>query len=979
MTVPVIEIPSVPDLRALPQWRYRRDLPASFPSNPRTGACSGLQFRPYFAGPGSPPPVGRPVNARDEAASVTEFLDAAARQPSALLIDGEPGIGKTTLWLATHDEARQAGFRVLSTRASEAESLLDFVGLDDLLGDVEPEVLDSLPVVGRQALEQVLIRAGGPKADIDRRSVAAAFMSIIEELAVRTPVLLAVDDVQWIDAATRDALAYALRRVRGRIGIVVTERTVPDRSGAVSWLDLGRSESVTRLTIAPMPLGRLHRLMSSRTGRSFPRSTMARIAEISGGNPYYALELAHALDTADSAWGSALPSTLTDVMGLRVGQLDEEVHEVLLAAACVTHPTLDLLAAILRRPVRRIVTLLEVPENRGIVVIDGGQLHFSHPLLAHVVYSQARPADRRRIHRTVAGIEPVLERQARHMALAATTGDPETLLALDSAADAARAKASPAVAAELLELAIGLGGGTATRRVNAAHSHLLSGDVDRALALLEPAASELPEGPLRARARVLLGGALSVRGDFGRAVEQLHAAVVDAADDPALTVRTHLTLAITLSTAGDAQGAARHAQLARTRADEFADRMLISQALAAQVLFRCANGQGVDEVSLQRAIDLEQRHDTGVHTAAPFSARIVKALVSSWTGRLTEARGQLIDAQRHCAARGSDVDMLWVQSHAAMVDIWLGRHRDATQITDDMLLGAEQLDSIPARALAAVPRGLIAALEGREADARAEVGLVLEHSDRLGETTLLDGPRMVLGFLELSLGQHAAAVEALHPLLARSGVEGHTEIASWWFLPDLMEAAFALGRTDEFEPWVDALEDNGARLNRPWMIAIGARCRTMLLAARGEIHAAEEAAARSLEAHDALPMPFERARTQLVVGQLQRRLRQKHAARVTLADALATFEGLGASLWADRARAELGRAAAGPSQHILTPSELRVAELVASGMTNRDVAAAMYISPKTVEHNLGRIYRKLGIRGRAELGRQIDTLREVSG
>jgi DNA-binding CsgD family transcriptional regulator len=181
-----------------------------------------------------------------------------------------------------------------------------------------------------------------------------------------------------------------------------------------------------------------------------------------------------------------------------------------------------------------------------------------------------------------------------------------------------------------------------------------------------------------------------------------------------------------------------------------------------------------------------------------------------------------------------------------------------------------------------------------------------------------------------------------------------------------------LGRLAEAEPLIDTLERNGARLDRAWMLAVGARCRAMLLAAHGDVDAAMHAAQRAMAEHDRLPMPFDRARTQLLVGQLQRRLRQRDAAAVTLREAVEVFEGLGTPLWAERARTELGRTSVGVNRTVgLTPSELRVAELAASGMTNRDVAAELFISPKTVEANLSRIYRKLDIHSRAELGRHM--------
>ena len=193
-----------------------------------------------------------------------------------------------------------------------------------------------------------------------------------------------------------------------------------------------------------------------------------------------------------------------------------------------------------------------------------------------------------------------------------------------------------------------------------------------------------------------------------------------------------------------------------------------------------------------------------------------------------------------------------------------------------------------------------------------------------------------------------------------------------WVIAVVADQTGAAGRLGEAEPLVELLERNGRRLDRPWMKAVGARCRGMLLAAQGDVDAANRAVEQALTEHDRLPMPFERARTQLLAGQLQRRQRQKDQAATTLRDALKTFEDLNTRLWADRARAELARADVGTRRmSSLSPSEQRVADLAASGRTNRDVAAALFISPKTVESNLARIYRKLGIHSRAELGRHM--------
>ena len=220
------------------------------------------------------------------------------------------------------------------------------------------------------------------------------------------------------------------------------------------------------------------------------------------------------------------------------------------------------------------------------------------------------------------------------------------------------------------------------------------------------------------------------------------------------------------------------------------------------------------------------------------------------------------------------------------------------------------------------------------------------------------------------MGNYDAALSTLEPLIRNldEAPQG-TEIFVAPFLPDAIEAMIQLGRLDEAEPLIELFEGNGRRLDRAWMLALGARCRGMLLAARGDVETATEVAQRAFVEHRRLPMPFECARTQLLLGQLQRRQRQREVASATMREALATFEHLGTPLWADRVRAELNRASGLRTRAELTASERRVAELAATGTTIREMATALFVSPKTVESNLSRIYRKLDIHSRAELGR----------
>jgi DNA-binding CsgD family transcriptional regulator len=332
--------------------------------------------------------------------------------------------------------------------------------------------------------------------------------------------------------------------------------------------------------------------------------------------------------------------------------------------------------------------------------------------------------------------------------------------------------------------------------------------------------------------------------------------------------------------------------------------------------------------------------------------------------------------QRRCIEKGEEGDLIFIDFQVVLNRIWRGDFAEAARVAEAATELANQLGGDFPVMLGLVLRAWLAVFCGQEDDARPTVADAIDASERSGTGWHEEWSLTALGFLETSLGNYAAAVNALEPLLSRYHPEQYpTEIFAASFVPDAVEALTALGRAKEAEPLVDALERNGRRLDRAWMQAVGARCRAMVLAARGDVDAAVQSARGALTEHDRVPMPFERARTQLLLGQLLRRERSEAAA--VLRDALAAFEQLGTPLWAARARAEL--AGTGPRarapQEGLTPAEQRVAELAASGMTNRDVAATLFISAKTVEATLARVYRKLGIRSRAELGRQMDTIR----
>jgi DNA-binding CsgD family transcriptional regulator len=380
---------------------------------------------------------------------------------------------------------------------------------------------------------------------------------------------------------------------------------------------------------------------------------------------------------------------------------------------------------------------------------------------------------------------------------------------------------------------------------------------------------------------------------------------------------------------------------------------------------------------MQHALELEDRLAL---TPAPFRPSMHNAMILGWTGRLDEAREQLHAIWQHCSGHGGESELMFIAMHRFLVELWRADLAAARQIAADAMERALVLSGDVALSVAFSTRAALAAFAGREEQSRQDVAESLAAALR-GESLRLAGWSLTtLAFLELSLGRHQAVLDTLAPVLARfdASPDG-AEIIVAAFVPYAIEALINLGRLDEAAPLIERLERNGARLDRPWMLATGARCRSMWLAATGDVTGAVDSAHHAMREHDRLAMPFERAQTQLVLGQLLRRQRKKLPAEAMLGEALRSFEDIGAPLWAGRARAELARTNVTPTRDRgLTPSELRVAELAASGMTNRDVAAALFMSRKTVEHNLSQIYRKLGIRSRAELGMRMAQTSETA-
>jgi DNA-binding CsgD family transcriptional regulator len=907
--------------------------------------------------------MSRTIDRPGQAEVVEDFLAAARSGSAALIIEGEAGIGKTTVWLSATEVAARRGFQVLVARPSAAESVLAYGSLADMLRGVDPGMWEHLPAPQRAALERVLLRADGT-GPVDQRAVAAGFRSVVDALAGAGPVLLAIDDLQWLDTSSRLVIEFAARRMPAGVGLLATLRTDPSAPANASWVQLRDPQAVRRMVLPPFGLASLRELLLARLGRSFSRAALVRIHEIARGNPFYALELARA--TTDDRI-VRLPDSLAELVRARIDRLSEEARTALLAVSCSSTPTVERVARATESHPEAVIGVLAEAIDDGIVSVEGHQIRFTHPLLAHGVHDGASFALRRSMHRRLAGIETEPELRARHLAMAAVSGDPDTLACLDAAAQSARRRGAPAAAAELADLAIGLGGDTPQRRIVSARNHFDAGDGERARKVLKHGLAALEAGPERAEMLSLLGAIEALDGSYLDAAQLLQRAIDEVGDEPASRARFLVLQAFARLNIGRRDTAAADVDEAVACAIRCGNAHLLSQALAMQCLMDCVLGRDFDPAKMRRALELE---DPGAECLALTRPKNLHAMVLAYTGQLDEAARATRGIAEDCADRGEEVDQLFSYFHRVLVEIWRGDLHAADEIGSEAIELAQMLDGGVTRGVGLMLQHFLACYRGEVERARRLGSEALTALEPSYCGILINLVVTLNGFLEVSQGNYPQAVDVLEPLLAQLDPDlNGTEIIVGWFLPDLAEALIHSGRGGDAEPLVAALERNGRRLDRAWMTAVGGRCRAMLLAAGGDVDAAVRTAEEAMRAHDRTPMRFERARTLLVLGQLQRRRRRRDAATVALREALDAFERIGTPLWAERARAELHRGELGAGFAGLSETERRVAELSAAGMTNRDVAATLFISPKTVETYLGRIYRKLGIHSRAELGR----------
>jgi DNA-binding CsgD family transcriptional regulator len=903
-----------------------------------------------------------------ELASLREFVAASRAGARALVLDGDAGIGKTTLWSAGVDAARERSLRVLTARPAVAERRLAHAGLGDLLEDVLEEVLPALPPPRRRALEIALLRVEADGRAPDTRAVGVAVLSALRALTEDGPILLAVDDVQWLDSSSAGAVGFAMRRMTDAPVLLLLTRRAgeagPVLEGALP------PEHVKRVEVGPLSLGATHRLLRRRLGRSFPRPTLVRVHELSGGNPFFALEVARALERTGAAPAAGepfpVPDTLDALVRHRLQALPEESGPVLLAAAALAEPTRPLLASAYPDA----AAALEPALRAGVVALAGERVRFTHPLLGSVLYEHASPFERRSAHRRLASLVDDPVERARHLALAAEGPDFLVARRLDEAAAAARFRGAPIAAAELRELAVRAtpsedADDRRNRLLHAARDHLAAGADDRARALGQELLAAAAAGRERAQALLLLSEVEGQEGVVNAQIELLQAALREADGIPELAIEIQWKLGYAVRFSAGTRAGMSHARAALELAEATGVNTLTSHTLATLAELMGYAGEAGAIALAERSLAVARR--AGDHEAVEHALWALGTCLT-WAGRSGDAREPLAEAYASFAGR-DEVKAKMVLWLMALTELRAGHWDLAHAYAEERFEIAEMLGDVDANT--SIPLALVSAYRGEEREAREIAEAGIELAEASGTPFFASWHRGVLGLLEHWAGKSAAAVDLFSAAMRTRESVGFREPASPLYRVDYVEALVALGRIDDalavLEPW----EADAERLGRGWALAETTRCRGLVTAARGEVESAQRLLETAIARHVSVGDPFGRCRALLALGILRRRARKKQSAREALEQALSGFEALGARRWVERARAELGRIGGRVRTGELSPAERRVAALVAEGRTNREVAAALFLSERTVESHLTRVYSKLHVRSRTELARTL--------
>ena len=905
--------------------------------------------------------VGSIIARQSELAALDDFLERSDEWPGALYFEGAAGIGKTRLWREGLERARSRGLRVLATRPGSAEVRLAFAGIADLLADVLEDMLAELPAPQRRALAVALLLEDAQGVTPDDRAVAAAFLGALRIAAADGPVVVAVDDVQWLDAASARTLAFALRRLSDeRVGILGTIRVSPEEAEPAELVGALLHERLRRISLTPLSVGALYELVGERLGVKLSRSTLLRLHDTSAGNPFYALELARALVESGQEPGPGeplpVPAGLRELVENRLGRLSPPAREALLVASALSRPIRDLVQD---------DGALEEAADEGVVELDGDAIRFTHPLLASIHYASASAQRRREVHRRLAEVVREPEEHARHLGLAIDGTDEVVAQALEAASRRARDRGALVAAAELMEDAQRRTPESKPtelrrRRLAAAEAHYAAGDRDRALKPLE---EELrASAPGTERAEVLWSiGKIKYEGEDTRVGgEFFQRALAEATDDDRLRARILESLSFPAIKLEGFRAAREYARQAVELADRLGDKPTLARSLAQFGYLESMCDEGIRTDVFERAVALENELG-GLEIDYGPSARYAWVLYNS--GSYNRARPlleRLVERGRESGDAAVNLPLFLLANIELELGEWDRAEEHARESYDVAVQTGRE---------AAEPRGLftLARLEA----ARGESELARKHAEQAlvmteGRGWNSGGPRGALCTLELTHENFEAAYEVVLPAIETYRALGVAIVGQ---IVEATEALAGMGRPGEgSELLAEAYENASATMRLPWATGAAARARGLLAEAEGDLELAESELEQAVAVEREVGAPLELGRSLLALGRVQRRTQKKQAARRTLEQALAVFEELGARPWAERARRELGRIGGRKAAHEgLSMTESEIVELVVAGRSNKEVAQALHLSPKTVEWNLSKVYRKLGVHSRTEL------------
>ncbi|MGK5555573.1 ATP-binding protein [Actinomadura kijaniata] len=864
-----------------------------------------------------------------EQETLDRLLDEAAGGVSGVLVvSGDPGVGKSAL-LDHAVERAGAEFTVLRGMGVESEAELPYAGLHLLLAPVLERV-EELPEVQATALRGALgmtaARAG------DRFLVGVAVLSLLAAVAAERPLLCVMDDVQWLDRASADALLFAARRLRSeRVALLLAAREEFHAPG------------LPELRVPPLESSAAGALVDAVAPGLAP-DVRERVLAEAGGNPLGLIELPRG--ASGDPGGLPLTRRLLEAFGRRATALSEPAGTLLLVAAAedTGEPALILRAAS-RLGVDE--QALEECERSGLVEVTGGRVRFRHPLVRSAVYQAAGFARRGAVHRALAEVsEP--ERRIWHLAAAVTEPDEELAAELARSAEAFARRSGHAAAAawERAALLTPEAGPRAVRLADAAEAALSAGRLDRAARLTDQAARLTGD-------RLVLARLANLRADvdFERgAVESASLTLLEAAA-PLAAAHPGRATALLIQVVRNAWYAhdvklSRQATELLASLDHDADPARPALAMASGITALLEDDPARALPLLRRVVEGGRNIDHGDH-GLRNNALAIALLIGDHTTALSMARALAAE----CAALGMVAWLPHTHLALAAVELLRGRHLDAAADADHAEQVAAQTGQTHLEAQARGVRAWLAAVRGAEEDCR-----------RLAERAAAAPSGQVwaqwaLGLLELARGRYPQAADHLDRAAHRQPAAAPDLVE---VLVRLREPERARAAHDRFALWVEAGE-------QPWAQGLLARCRALL-------DDDERCFAAATDLHRAADRPFDAARTRLLLGERLRRERRKQEARTVLREAADTFERLGAVPWLDRASAELratgeslARSADAALLSRLTPQELQVVRLAATGASNKEIAARLFLSPRTVGHHLYKAYPKLGVTTRTEL------------